>query len=54
MDDFFEKNFGCTFPLLTNKPNETNCILEKSHQATYRRSLSNVVFDEMKDHTGKL
>ena len=35
MDNFFKKKYGCIFPLLTNKPNETQCILENSHHATY-------------------
>lgn len=35
MDNIFLKNHGCMFPLYTNNPNETQCIVEKSHYATY-------------------
>ena len=35
MDDLFKKKYGCMFPLLTNKANETQCILENSHHHTY-------------------
>ena len=35
MDNYFKKNYGCIFSLLTNKLNETHCILENSHHKTY-------------------
>ena len=35
MDNIFLKNHGCMLPLYTNNPNETQCIVEKSHYATY-------------------
>ena len=35
MDNLFLKNHGCMFPLYTNKPNETQCIVENSHYETY-------------------
>ena len=31
LDEWFLKNHGCIFPLQTNKPNHTQCKIEKSH-----------------------
>ena len=33
LDEWFLKHHGCVFPLKTNKPNHTKCIIEKSHKS---------------------
>ena len=39
MDQDIWKNYGCVFPLRTNKPNESVCTLEKSHLSNWQNTI---------------
>ena len=39
MDEEILKNYGCVFPLRTNKPNDSQCTVEKSQLSNWQTTI---------------